>query len=209
MLSYENTKDTLPIPRSFAHRIPMTATEHLLVLVSIIVGLALTDILTSVHRLVHARKRVRFNWFPVGWAVVLFYITVQVWWASLHGVQEPIYQNFFAFALYLLVPVTLYLGASSVLPDVESEGVVDMQAHYFEHRTWLFLVAALTISMIVATDVLQGDPFLGPPRAIHGVLLATFVALAWTKNRRIHALGLTLSLALIVAFIVLYSLELG
>lgn len=187
----------------------MTATEHLLVLVSIIVGLALTDILTSVHQLVHARKRVRFSWFPVGWAVILFYVTVQVWWASLHGVQEPVYQNFFGFALYLLVPVTLYLVASSVLPDVESEGLVDMQAHYFEHRTWFFLVAALNISIIVGTDVLQGDPFLNPPRAIHGGFLATFVTLAWTKNRRVHAIGLTLALALVVVFIVLYSLELG
>ncbi len=186
---------------------PMTATEHLLVLLSIIVGLALTDILTSAQRLVHARRRVRFDWLPVGWAVALFFTIVQLWWASFRAVQAPVYQNFFSFAFFLLIPITFYLLAASVLPNVEADGIVDMRAHYFEHRVWFFLLAALNIALIVATDLLEGDPFLHPPRAIHGAIFLTFLSLAWTKNRRVHAAGLALVYALTSFFIILYSLQ--
>ena len=46
----------------------MNVSEHLLVLVSIIVGLAITELLTGVRQLVRARKRVRLHWLPLAWA---------------------------------------------------------------------------------------------------------------------------------------------
>jgi hypothetical protein len=44
-------------------------TEHGIVLVSIVVGLGLTDLLGNFRRLVHARERVRWDGLPLAWAL--------------------------------------------------------------------------------------------------------------------------------------------
>ena len=48
----------------------MSLTEHLIVFVSIIVGLGLTDLLADLHRLIRVRRRVRWHAIPLLWAVV-------------------------------------------------------------------------------------------------------------------------------------------
>ena len=46
----------------------MTPFEHLAVLISLVLGLAIAQLLTTAHRLVLARERVRFYWLPLTWA---------------------------------------------------------------------------------------------------------------------------------------------
>ncbi|HEV2148845.1 MAG TPA: hypothetical protein VGR37_15680 [Longimicrobiaceae bacterium] len=187
----------------------MSVTEHLLVFISMILSLGLADLLTSVHRLVHARKRVRFDWLPVAWAAFIFLLIVQYWWSSYTATQAEVWQNFFGFAFLLLSPVVLYLAAASVLPDVEAEGLVDMRAHYFEHRTWFFLLGVLLVCLIVATAVLRGHPFLGPGRIFHAAFLLISITLAWTANRRVHAAVAAFAIGLLVLFIVSNTLRIG
>ena len=78
----------------------MNVSEHLLVLVSIIIGLAITDLLTSVRQLVRARRRVRLHWLPLATAGILFLWLVQHWWAFFWIVQAELWaSNSFAFLL--------------------------------------------------------------------------------------------------------------
>src|SRR2546430_11876759 len=51
---------------------------YLSVLLSIILGLGLTQVLTAVGRLVRHRDRVRPDWLPLLWAAVLLVVYVQV-----------------------------------------------------------------------------------------------------------------------------------
>lgn len=187
----------------------MSAAAHLLVLVSVIVGLALTDILESTHKLVHARERVRFDWLPVGWAVLLFYVIVQLWWGTYGAMEAESQQTYFGFAFRLLIFVTFYLLASSVLPDVEAEGVVDMRAHYFENRTWFFLLAALNVALLIVDTFRRGAPLLHAGQVFRGVFLLIFLTLVWTENRRFHAAALALMFVLVTVFIIRFSLRIG
>ena len=43
----------------------MTPFEYSLVLVTIIVGLAMTDMLVSLHRLLRSRTKVHWHWLPL------------------------------------------------------------------------------------------------------------------------------------------------
>ena len=49
----------------------MTPFEHLAVLISIVLGLGLTQLLLSAHRLVQARGRVRFYWLRTAVTLVV------------------------------------------------------------------------------------------------------------------------------------------
>ena len=46
----------------------MDITEHSLTLISIIVGIGLTEMLGNLHRLIRNRRRVTWDWLPVTWA---------------------------------------------------------------------------------------------------------------------------------------------
>ena len=39
-------------------------------LVSIIIGLGIADLLVNLHRLIHARKEVKWDPLPLGWAAI-------------------------------------------------------------------------------------------------------------------------------------------
>ena len=60
----------------------MTPFEYLSVLVSIIVGLALTQLLSGAARLIQLRRRVVMHPATLWWMASLFLINVQVWWVA-------------------------------------------------------------------------------------------------------------------------------
>jgi hypothetical protein len=49
----------------------MTASEYVAAFASIILALAVTDLATSMHRLLRARKRVRWHWLPLAVALLI------------------------------------------------------------------------------------------------------------------------------------------
>lgn len=93
----------------------MNTGEYLSVLVSIIVGLGLSHLLGSVGKLLSRRRRVRPYMPSVLAAVIVFLAHVQFWWGSFEF-GERIESNFFAFLVFLLTPILLYLIAVLVLP---------------------------------------------------------------------------------------------
>ena len=60
----------------------MTQPEYIAALLSIIVGLGLTDLAQSLRELVRPRRRVNWHWLPLLWAATAFLLAVQIWWNS-------------------------------------------------------------------------------------------------------------------------------
>jgi len=130
----------------------MNKFEYLSVLVSIIIGLAVSNLLAGAARLIQLRARVRPHATTLCWMVVLFLINVQVWWAAFDRRENPDW-TFFAFLLYLLIPITLSVTTYLVLPDLGDEDAVDLAANFHDTRPWFFglLAAAPLISLVEET----------------------------------------------------------
>lgn len=127
----------------------MDAFSYLSVLLSIIIGLGMTQVLTAAGGLIRYRKHVRFYWPPLLWAITVLVIYVQMWWSTF-GLRT--YQNwtFASFSLVLLEPVCFYLLAAVVLPErIEASGV-DLREHYYDQHQWLFgfLFATVLVSVL-------------------------------------------------------------
>src|SRR5258708_6166304 len=143
----------------------MEAFSHFTVLVSIVVGLGITNVLSGLVGIIHHRARVRLYWPVVLWLVILFLVFVQSWWAlfNLHNVTK---WTFFTFLLTVLFPVLLFTLSSLILPDFSGAEVVDLRADYFRERKWFFglLVVTLCISMASAFlgPLMLAPNFLGP-----------------------------------------------
>lgn len=131
----------------------MDAFSYLSVVLSIILGLGLTQVLTAFGRLIRHRERVRIDWLPLLWAGVLLIVFVQVWW-SMFGLRAYRDWTFVAFGIVLAQTATLYVMAAVVLPEQVEESGVDLRAYYERHHRWFFGFFLATLVISVAKDVI-------------------------------------------------------
>jgi hypothetical protein len=130
---------------------------YLAVILSIILGLSVTQLLQGLSNVINARDRVRIYWPAIGWALLLLVIDVQAWWA-LFGLRHRHAWTFLQFAVLLLETIMLYLLAALALPGTFGEGTVDLRANYFRHARWFFgsFVTVLLVS-IMKSVVIDGS----------------------------------------------------
>lgn len=134
----------------------MSQFEYLSVLVSIIIGLALTQLLSGAARLIQRRRRIRVHAATLCWMLVLFLVDIQVWWVAFErrGSEE---WEYFSFLLYLLIPVTLFLLNYLVLPDLDDQQATDLAANFDDNRGWFFgLLTAIPLLSLTEQFVRDG-----------------------------------------------------
>lgn len=183
----------------------MTPFGYLSVLISIVLGLALTELLSRLQRLIQARERVRLNWLPLAWVGIIFVLVVQWWWASF-GLRNQQTWNFFSFLLVLLTPTLLYLAASLVLPEADAGREQDLGRHYFGIHRLLFGIVA-TVNLLSFLQSLAASDVQAATLSFCGMVLS--ISLALVKSRGFHAVGTIGSGLLLVTFIVLETLQIG
>lgn len=176
--------------------------EYLLIFAAIILGLAVTDLATSLHRLLGAKQRVKWDWLAALAAVLALLVILVHWWTWYSATTLA---SGFTFEQYLLVIVStvlLFLMAAAALPDETPEGIIDLRLHYrlVSRRYWVLFTAHWILVQIVSLwaqvainhvklDLLSPLWLIVPA----GMLLAVF------RNRALHVVGL-------VGFILLYGL---
>jgi hypothetical protein len=134
----------------------MDAFSYLSVLLSIILGLAITQVLLGLRSLMHARSRVRMYLPTLIWAVLLLVVFVQSWWSEFYLSR---YQGwtFLGFSVVVAHSICLYMLAALVLPDIQRDETLDLREHYFDIRRWFFVFVVLAAALGIAKDlVLEG-----------------------------------------------------
>ena len=142
----------------------MKTAEYLSVLVSIIVGLGISQVLSGVANLLVDRRRVRFDWI---WAVAVlmtFMAQVQFWWSTF-SVGDAVAGNFFSFFFFLLTPIALFLASVIILPDFEGEGEIVLREHFRENYRWYFaLLTVVPVLNVIRSMAISHDPLWMPSR---------------------------------------------
>lgn len=186
----------------------MTKFEHLAVLISIVIGLGITQLLTNIYQLVQARARVKTYWLPMFWAGVLFTAMVEWWWAFF-AQRDRADWNFFWFLFVLVSPVTLFMASAFTLPDPEpGDDVIDMKSYYYGIRGYLFAMLAAGPALDAirrATDAGSITDFGALTNAVSAVLV---ISLGYSKNEKYHVAIALLVSGLFMFFIVSTALRL-
>ena len=181
----------------------MDAFSYLSVLLSIILGLAITQVLQGFRDLMLARDRVVSYWPCLVWAALLLLIDVQVWWAmyELRNLQD---WSFFAFVVVLAQTIPLYLLAGLVLPNVGNDGSVDLYKHYYANHRWFFVLLTLLALVSIGKElVLYGHlpPLLN--LCFHILLIAGALIGSWTSREGFHKTLALFGATFVVAYIAL------
>ncbi|WP_133366598.1 hypothetical protein [Qipengyuania sediminis] len=170
--------------------------EYLSVLLSVILGLAITQILEGYRALLLARARVRLHWPTLLWTVLLLLFVAQSWWASF-GLERQGEWRFTTFLVILLQMGLTYLLAALVLPDVPEAGAVDLTAHFERQRRPFFFCLLLVVLTSLAKEWMLDGRLPEPLNlGFHVLLMGVAVTGLIVRRTTVH-----LALALFVAVI--------
>jgi hypothetical protein len=114
-----------------------TGPSYLSVLLSIVLGLAITQVLQGLRGLILTRAKVKRYLLTLIWAGLVLVMAIQAWWASFN-LRLRTHWTFLAFFVVVLQAISVYMAAALVLPDLTGEVTIDLREHYFAHRRWFF-----------------------------------------------------------------------
>lgn len=181
----------------------MDAFSYLSVLLSVILGLAIQQVLQGYRALALSRRQVTLYWPSLAWSVTILAMAVQHWWSSF-GLAGHANWTFAAFAAILVQTAGIYMMAALVLPDVAPGENVDLKAHYYRERIPFFATGLATISWSVAREwILEGRLPLPANLAFHLLFIVMGIAALASRGERLHQLFAGAMMILFLAYIVL------
>jgi hypothetical protein len=173
--------------------------EFLSVLLSVVLGLAIAQVLGSWGELIRSRGRVRFFWPHLGWTAFLLVTIIFSWWATWYAREQALHFSFFSYLAALLQPAALVVAVFILTPPVPSAGALDLRAHFFDNARWVFSLLAFSALIVTVGGVIIGsDLFV---TAIRATLLLVYGSLALLRDERLHRVGLPMAFALFLLLI--------
>ena len=152
----------------------MDSFSYLSVILSIVLGLAITQVLLGFRGLILTRAKVKLHAPTITWAFIALLIPIQAWWADF-AMRKQTNWTFLALLLIMLQAISIYMVAALVLPDIGGEKFIDLRQHFFAHRSWFFCaVRGSVVFSLLKTLALYGHL----PSRIDFVFEFTFGAIA-------------------------------
>jgi hypothetical protein len=183
----------------------MTPFEYLITLVSVLAGLALADLATSLHKLLRARERVRWDWAPLLASLLAVLTVLQFWWALFGGQDVGAYGRIAGFLPLMAQMLLLYLLNAAALPDSIPQDGVDLRKFYEENARyfWLLFAGYVFLVMAVATvsRIAAGQGILPVVQNLlaDALVMGAFLWLAFTRRRAVHAVLMILCFVVFMA----------
>lgn len=183
--------------------------SYLSVLLSIILGLAVQQVLQGYRALILSRRRIRFYAPPLIWSVLLLAMVTQHWWASF-GLATREQWSFALFATMLVQTALIYMMAAIVLPDIPADEPIDLRDHYYRETPAFFGIAVAVILWSLFREYMLEGALPDPLNLIfHGIFLGLAVAAATVKRPRLHEAFAVLMAVLFSAYVALLFARLG
>ncbi len=177
----------------------MTYFEYTAIYFGIIVGLALANILTSIHKLVEAGSRVRWDWMAPASAAYAATLTINEFWYLWLGQAHPSHRTILTWYPLAIAFALLFLMCAAALPDDAAEGEVDLARYYVESRKrfWGFSAALHAFNLLSwAVGTAESGAALlfiqtnASPMLWNATEFALSLTLVFTRARWWHALVL-------------------
>jgi hypothetical protein len=167
--------------------------EYVMTLVSIVVGLALTHILSAlgsaVHRLRHGPP-IRLDAVYLLWVGFVLAWLLSFWWWEFKFHDLDIKWTFGLYLFVILYAVVLFLMAVILVPR-DMDGVHDSYAYFMAGRRWFFGALLVANAVDFADSLLKGIAWaLRPDYVVQLVLYIAAAALGVASGRRSVQLGI-------------------
>lgn len=178
--------------------------EYVSILISIILGLGITQILSSFSDLLYHYKKVKFYWPHTVWIGFVMFLHIQDWFIT-YQLKSKMIWNLPEILFILLYPIILYITAKMLIPSNDDHDKFDMKAYYLSHFHVIFILISLTILLSILFNIFFLNMIIFqqiPLIVFFGV--TNFLSLKRIKNELIHKI---LSIILLVSVVFSVILE--
>lgn len=183
----------------------MTPFEFVTVLISIILGLGITQIVSGVADIIHHHERVKVYWPHLLWLILVFFLHIQEWW-QIYELKNFTAWHLPVFLFIILYPIVLFILARILFPTFSSEEV-DLKAFYFNNYRKFFSLLIILPLLAMAENVFVHQRGI-EEEWIPLLLCASSVFIVWRKVRteRVHQIFvITLIIIMLISFIVTWE----
>jgi hypothetical protein len=129
----------------------ISVNEFVVAFIGVVIGLGVSDLLLSFHKLLRAGSRVKWDWQPLAYAVMMLYSLVVFWWAQFGYPPPGRTLTIAQFLPKFVFLVLTFLMVAAALPDEVPPGGLDLRTFYLEslvHR-WGLLLTAMLLSVVM------------------------------------------------------------
>jgi hypothetical protein len=163
--------------------------SYVMVLASVIAGLAITQLLLGVAGMIQHPDRHKPYWVHLIWVLYAFEYVALWWWYEYSFIKMASW-SFGLYLFILLYAVLIYLMCA-VLSPTDLRNFDDYEAYYYSRRRWFLGLAALVILFDIGDTLSKGtDHFigLGPHYWIGAAVFPiAYVVGMFTRRRGYHA----------------------
>jgi hypothetical protein len=181
----------------------MTPFEYVSVLISIVLGLGITQIVSGLADIIHQWSRVKLYWPHLMWIVFVFFLHIQEWWV-LYDLRTLSEWKLPTFLFIILYPINLFILARILFPSAGADSATDFKEFYFENFRKFFVWAVILIALSMADNLLlNGYSWVDQP--VHIFLLIALPYFIYKNFRQewLHKLVVILLTALLIASLLL------
>lgn len=166
----------------------MPVSEYLILFSSILIGLAIADLSLSLHKLLRARKRIRWNLIVPALGFITLCMILNLWWLIYERYTGLESIQYWEFLPQVLILVTFFLISAAVFPDEIPQEGIDLQEFYIENRgqIWSLFALFLLLMMIngTVTAVKEKWSMIKYVSSLSGDVVAFALALFLMKTKR-------------------------
>ena len=181
----------------------MSIFEFLMVFVSIIIGLSVTEILIAFADSLSSRKKMKSSWLHAQLSFGIFLILIQIWWESWE-LQQIDQWAFTDMLLLLSIPVLLFIISRILNPGREySESLND---YYLINasKIWILLGIAVIIGNSFRT-ILYGHQLLSIDNLSAIPILIICFLLGLSNNKTVHNILIPVFVTIIFLDVILIN----
>lgn len=170
-----------------------------LVFVSIILGVAISDQIISLHRLLRSDAPIRWHWAQPWFALLVLQLNVMIWWGMAAHEEGPI--TIGTFLPILVALILLALLTVSTLPDKIPEQGLDLADYYRSNARYQWLLLAAATGWLMLVDLIPvlahgNNPLIFiADRAADLSVILIMIAMAFIRRWWLVAVGLALLMA--------------
>jgi hypothetical protein len=197
------------MPRDAARKDAVDEFEYISVLLSILIGLGVSQLLGGIARLVRDGRALAPAWWVMVTVATLLIASLQVWWASFTW-RHVADWTFLSYVAFMVLPSLLYLLAYLILPsDLHLDGDALAESFIRKRRPFFVMVALVPLASLSQQWLLNEQP---PPLDLDAGIRLFWMVLAvpgYLSSRRAVQAALAVTfLAVMLLYIALLFVQL-
>ncbi len=181
----------------------MTIFEHIMITSSIILGLAIAQLLTGFADSLRM-KRVSLYW-PHTLFVISQLLACLNWGFGVWIYKQQVAWTGFELLFFILTPILTFLIARFMYPFPMVK--VSLQKHYYDMRRYIFGIAAFVIvELNISVTMMLDRQLLSVANLFGGLLVLIMIVLAFTGREIVHKILMPAVLLIMVLFSIYFRI---